>query len=115
MAVACVAAVVASRLLAAIAVAAACGIPHPLAADLLAVPALELAGVVPLTPANAGVAGGAAALAFHLAGAEPAAALAAGLVLHAVETATSVLAGAASALYLLRRGRLSLRGGRLVS
>ena len=43
----------------------ALGIPHPLAAALLVVPALELAGVVPLTPANVGIAGGAAAVAFH--------------------------------------------------
>ena len=41
---------------------------HPLAAALLVVPALELAGVVPLMPANVGIAGGAAAVAFHAGG-----------------------------------------------
>jgi hypothetical protein len=68
------------------------------------VPALELAGIVPLTPANAGVAGGAAAVAFHAGGAPMHAALAAGFVVHAVETGTSLAIGSASAVALLRSG-----------
>jgi len=100
---------VASRILAASAVATACGIRHPLAAALLVVPALEVAGVVPLGAAGAGLSGGAAALAFHLHGAAPVAAFTAGLALHAVESATSVAVGAASALH--SRGRDGRRPG----
>ncbi|MGZ8716487.1 MAG: lysylphosphatidylglycerol synthase domain-containing protein [Gaiellaceae bacterium] len=83
---------------------AALGVPHPLAAALLVVPALELAGVVPLTPGNVGIAGGAAAVAFHAQGAPVHTALAAGLALHAVETAAALVVGAASAVTLLRSG-----------
>jgi hypothetical protein len=82
----------------------ALGVPHPLAAALLVVPALELAGVLPLTPANVGVAGGAAAVAFHAQGVPMHAALAAGLGVHAVETATALVVGGTSAVTLVRSG-----------
>ncbi|HUJ92422.1 MAG TPA: alkaline phosphatase family protein, partial [Gaiellaceae bacterium] len=88
-----VAATLAARLAAAAAGAAALGVPHPLTAALLVVPALELAGVVPLTPGNVGVAGGAAALALRAHGLPMHAALAAGLALHAVETISGIAAG----------------------
>jgi uncharacterized membrane protein YbhN (UPF0104 family) len=94
---------IAARVAAAAAVASAFGVPHPLAAALLVVPALELAGVIPLTPANVGVAGGAAALAFHTQGMPMRDALAAGMALHAVETAAGIVVGAASAIALFRR------------
>ncbi|HZC30734.1 MAG TPA: lysylphosphatidylglycerol synthase domain-containing protein [Gaiellaceae bacterium] len=74
---------------------------HPLVASLLVVPALEIAGIVPLTPGNVGIAGGAAALAFHLNGTPMAQALVAGLALHAAELATGVCVGAASATFLV--------------
>ena len=83
----------------------ALGIAHPLAAALLVVPALELAGVVPLTPANVGVAGGAAAMAFHAHGAPMHTALAAGLILHAVETGAGIAVGAVSLVSLVRSNR----------
>jgi hypothetical protein len=83
---------------------AALGVRHPVLAALLVVPALELAGVVPLLPANAGIAGGAAAVAFHATGMPMHAALAAGFVVHAVETGTSLAVGGGSALTLLRAG-----------
>jgi hypothetical protein len=92
--------VVATRVLAAAAVAASFGITHPLAAALVVVPALEVAGVVALAPANLGLAGGAAALAFHLNGTPAATAVAAGFALHAVETGTALAAGIASAVVL---------------
>jgi uncharacterized membrane protein YbhN (UPF0104 family) len=79
-------------------------VQHPLAAALLVVPALELAGVVPLMPANAGIAGGAAAVAFHAGGMPMHAALAAGFIVHAVETGTALAIGSASAVTLLRAG-----------
>jgi hypothetical protein len=101
-----IAGVVGTRLLAAAAVAASFGIPHPLAAALVVVPALELAGVVALAPANLGLAGGAAALAFHLHGAPAETAVAAGFALHAVEAGTAI--GIASAVVLgLARGGLA--------
>jgi uncharacterized membrane protein YbhN (UPF0104 family) len=96
-----VAGILAARVFAAAVVAQAFNVPHPLAAALLVVPALELAGIVPLTPANLGVAGGAAALAFHAHGVDMKTALAAGLTLHTVETLTSVAIGAASAVRLV--------------
>jgi uncharacterized membrane protein YbhN (UPF0104 family) len=70
------------------------------------VPALELAGIVPLTPANIGIAGGAAALALHAHGVPMHIALAAGLAVHAVETATGIaVGGIGAAVVLRRRGR----------
>ena len=84
----------------------ALGIPHPLGAALLVVPALELAGVMPLTPGNIGVAGAAAAMAFHAHGAPMHTALAAGLALHAVETAAGVAVGAVSFVSLLVATRI---------
>jgi Lysylphosphatidylglycerol synthase TM region len=83
---------------------AALGIPHPLGAALLVVPALELAGVIPLTPANVGIAGGAAAVAFHAQGVPMHTALAAGLGVHAVETVAALAVGGTSAVALVRAG-----------
>ena len=100
--VAWVAGIVIARVLAAAAVADAFAVPHPVATAVLVVPALELAGVVPLTPANAGIAGGAAALVFRAAGAPTGTALVAGLTLHGIETVTSLVVGAASAVSFVR-------------
>ena len=94
-----------ARIAAVATVGTALGISHPIATALLVVPALEVAGLVPLTPANAGVAGGAAAIAFHAQGTPMHAALAAGFVVHAVETCAGVAFGAASALSLGRSTR----------
>ncbi len=97
-----VVATLAARIAAAATVGIGLGISHPLATALLVVPALEVAGLVPLTPANAGVAGGAPAIAFHAQGTPMHAALAAGFVVHAVETCAGVAFGTASALTLAR-------------
>jgi uncharacterized membrane protein YbhN (UPF0104 family) len=83
---------------------AALGVSHPFASALLVVPALELAGIVPLTPANIGIAGGAAAVVFHTQGMPMHAALAAGLVLHAIETAAALAIGGTSVIALVRAG-----------
>jgi Lysylphosphatidylglycerol synthase TM region len=99
-AVAWIAGVVATRVLAAAAIGIAFGIRSPLAAALIVVPALELAGVVSLAPANLGIAGGAAALAFHTHGASTTTAVAAGFALHAVETGTALAVGTAGAVAL---------------
>ena len=98
-----------ARVLAATAVAAALGAPSPLAAALVAVPALALAGIVPLTPGNAGVASGAIAIALHLQGVDVATSLAVGIAFHALETAVSIVLGAGSLLYLGRAPRWSVR------
>jgi hypothetical protein len=109
-------ATLAAKIAGATLVCGALGVPHPLSAALLVVPALELAGTVPLTPANIGVAEGAAALAFHAHGLPMGRALAAGLALHAVETAAGIAFGGAGAGLLLRgtltTGRLVLPGRR---
>jgi hypothetical protein len=87
------------------AVAIACGalgVAHPLTTALLVVPALEIAGIVPLTPANIGVAGSAAAMALHAHGTPLHTALAAGFALHGVETCAGAAFGAASTLALAR-------------
>ena len=94
-----------ARLSAATLAGSALGVHHPVAAALLVVPALELAGVVPLTPGNVGIAGGAAALAFHAGGASLHEALAAGLVLHATETVTGIVFGGTSAALLWHGAR----------
>jgi uncharacterized membrane protein YbhN (UPF0104 family) len=93
---------VAARVAAVTLAGAALGVPRPLTAALLVVPALELAGIVPLTPANIGVAGGAAALALHAHGVPMHIALAAGLAVHAVETATGIAVGGIGAAVVLR-------------
>lgn len=99
-----VAGILAARVAGVAATGVALGVPHPLAAALLVVPAMELAGVVPLLPANAGVAGGAAAMAFHAQGMSMHSAVAAGFIVHAAETATAVAIGGTSAIVLLRAG-----------
>ena len=90
----------AGRLTAATAVAAALGIRQPLAAAVVIVPLLDLAGMMPLTPANVGVASGAVAMALQTHGVSFTRALAAGIALHAVETAVGILFGLASAVWL---------------
>jgi uncharacterized membrane protein YbhN (UPF0104 family) len=91
----------AGRVAAATAIAAAFGVDNPLAAALLVVPALELAGTLPLTPGNIGFASAAVAFALKASGASADAALSAGIAFSAVETLTSIAFGAGSALYLL--------------
>lgn len=85
-----------------------------LPAALLVVPALELAGVVSVTPANLGVADAAAAIALHAHGLPMSHAVEVALVLHVVETGASVVFGAAGAAFLFARGdrvtRLFQRG-----
>ena len=77
-----------------------------LSGALLVVAALDLAGTVQVTPANFGVAEGAAAAALHARGMPLGHALTVALVLHAVETVASVVFGGAGAGFLLRRSPL---------
>ncbi len=90
----------AGRLTAATAVGAALEIHRPLVAALVIVPALDVAGILPLTPANVGVTSGAVAMAFQAHGISFTEGLAAGITFHAVETAVGILFGLASVVWL---------------
>jgi hypothetical protein len=95
----------AMRIAAAWAVCATLGIDSPLAAALVVVPAVDLAGLIPLTPGNIGVKSGAIAVALGTQGVGLTTALSAGIALHAVETAVGLCVGSASALWLARGRR----------
>jgi uncharacterized membrane protein YbhN (UPF0104 family) len=97
-----VAAATVARLAAATAVAAAVGIPSPFLTALLVLPAVDLAGLLPITPGNVGVKSGAIALALQAQGVDLTTALSTGIAFHAVETIVGVAFGSASALYLSR-------------
>jgi len=90
----------AGRLAAATAVAAALGLHNPLAAAIVIIPALEVAGMLPLTPGNVGITSGAIALAFQSQGVSFTNGLAAGIAFHAVETAVGLMFGIASVAWL---------------
>jgi uncharacterized membrane protein YbhN (UPF0104 family) len=92
----------ACRVAAAGAVLAALGVEDPARAALVMIPAVALAGLFPVTPGNVGVGSGAAAVALALTGVGFPAALSAGIAFQALETAVSVLAGAAGIAYLAR-------------
>jgi uncharacterized membrane protein YbhN (UPF0104 family) len=82
------------------AVAAALGVPHALLAAFVIMPAMDLAGTIPLTPGNIGVGSGAAALALQSRGIGVADAIGVGIAIQALQTTVSVAAGSAGALYL---------------
>jgi uncharacterized membrane protein YbhN (UPF0104 family) len=86
----------AGRLVAATAVGAALGLPHPLAAAIVIIPALDVAGLVPLTPGNIGITSGAIAIALQAQGTSFTNGLAAGIAFHAVETAVGLMFGIGS-------------------
>lgn len=88
-----------AKIAAAASVAAALGVERPLAAALLVIPALDLAGLLPLTPGNVGVASAAVAFALTAHGADGTVAVSAGIALGAVETLTTLALGSASLLY----------------
>jgi uncharacterized membrane protein YbhN (UPF0104 family) len=90
----------AARLGAGASLAAAFGLPHPIAIAFLVVPAVELASFLPLTPANIGVAAAAVVFALRTQGIEGDVAIAMGIAFNAVETLSSLAFGAAGGLYL---------------
>jgi uncharacterized membrane protein YbhN (UPF0104 family) len=87
------------RLTAAAGIAAAFGVERPLAAALLIIPVLDLAGLLPITPGNVGVASAAVAFALTAHGAGSDVALSAGIAFGAVETLTTFALGCGSLLY----------------
>ena len=70
---------------------------------MLIIPALDLAGILPLTPGNVGVASAAVAFALTAHGVGSDVAVSAGIALGAVETLTTLGLGSASILYFLGR------------
>jgi uncharacterized membrane protein YbhN (UPF0104 family) len=98
-----------ARIAAAAAIATALGVPHPILAALVIVPALGLANIFPITPGNLGVASGAVAVALTTRGIGTTQALSAGIALSAVETFVGLAVGATGALYLGRSAGGALR------
>jgi uncharacterized membrane protein YbhN (UPF0104 family) len=90
-----------ARVGAAASIAAALGVPGPLVAALMIVPALDLAGTLPLTPGNVGITSGAVAMALSAHGVPMTVALTTGIAFHAVETCVGLTSGLASGLFLL--------------
>jgi hypothetical protein len=111
--VACLAAWVllstAGRFAGAMAVSAAVGIHRPVVAALLILPALDVSGLVPLTPGNVGIASAAIAIAFRAHGVSFNHGLAAGITLQALETAVGLTVGTASVLWLAPHPRPARR------
>jgi uncharacterized membrane protein YbhN (UPF0104 family) len=89
-----------ARLGATMAVAAALGLPHPVLAALLILPALDVASAFPLTPGSIGVGSGAVAVALAGSGIGMTQAFSVGFAIQALETIVSMAAGASGALYL---------------
>jgi uncharacterized membrane protein YbhN (UPF0104 family) len=81
------------------ALATALGLPHPLLAALVICPALDLAGTVPLTPGNVGIASGAIAVALRSRGIGVTEAIGVGIGIQALETLVSLAAGTFGAVY----------------
>ena len=90
------------RLAGTLAVVYAFGLPQPLLAALVILPALDLAGAVPLTPGSFGIGGGAVAVALASRGIGMTDALATGLAIQAVETLVSVTCGSLGLAYLMQ-------------
>jgi uncharacterized membrane protein YbhN (UPF0104 family) len=84
-----------------VAAAVAFGLPHPLLAALVILPALDLAGAIPLTPGSIGIGSGAVAVALASRGIGTTQALAVGLAIQGIETLVSVATGSAGLAYLV--------------
>jgi len=88
------------------ALAAALGLPQPVLAALVICPALDLAGSIPLTPGNLGIASGAVAVALQSRGIGVTQALGVGIAIQALETLVSLGAGTAGLVTLMGPGTL---------
>lgn len=89
-----------ARLGGTVAVASALGLPHPLLAALLILPALDVAASFPLTPGGVGIGSGAVAVALASRGIGMSQALGVGIAIQALETLVSVTVGSIGGLYL---------------
>ena len=97
------------RLAGTVAAVFAFGLPHPLLAALVILPALDLAGAVPLTPGSFGIGGGAVAVALASRGIGMTDALATGLAIQGVETMVSVTCGSLGLAYLMKPSERATR------
>ena len=91
-----------SQLAATVCVAAALDLPHPVAAALVILPALELASAFPVTPGSIGIGSGAVAVALASRGIGMADALGVGFAMQGLQTLVSIGVGSLGALYLVR-------------
>ena len=82
-------------------------------AALVILPALDLAGAVPLTPGSFGIGGGAVAVALASRGIGMTDALATGLAIQGVETMVSVTCGSLGLAYLMQPSGASPRSVRV--
>jgi hypothetical protein len=99
--IAWIAASTVARFAGAAAVAASLGVHAPVSAALIILPALNVAGLIPLS-GNVGITSGAVAVALQTHGIGLDQALTTGLAFHAVETAAGLAGGLAGLLYLVR-------------
>lgn len=99
--IAWIAASTVARFAGAAAVAASLGVHSPVSAALIILPALNVAGLIPLS-GNVGITSGAVAVALQTHGIGLDQALITGLAFHAVETAAGLAGGLAGLLYLVR-------------
>jgi Lysylphosphatidylglycerol synthase TM region len=93
----------AARFGGAAAIAAALGVNKPVSAALIILPALDVAGMIPLS-GNLGITSGAVAVALQAHGIAVTQALSTGLAFHAVETAAGMAGGLGGLLFLVRFG-----------
>jgi uncharacterized membrane protein YbhN (UPF0104 family) len=91
-----------ARLGGTVAAAHALGVPHPFLAALVILPALDVAGAIPLTPGSVGVGSGAVAVALASRGIGMSQAFAVGLAIQGVETIVSLACGTTGLAYLLK-------------
>ena len=91
-----------TRLAGTAAVATALGLPHPLLAALVILPALDVAAAVPITPGSIGVGSAAVAAVLASRGIGMTDALGVGFAIQAVETMVSLAVGTTGLAYLLR-------------
>jgi uncharacterized membrane protein YbhN (UPF0104 family) len=93
-------AMAAARVGATVAVAASLGLPHPLLAALVILPALDVATAFPITPGAIGIGSGAVAVALTGRGIGMPDALGTGIAMQAIESVVSITAGSLGILYL---------------
>lgn len=93
-----------ARVAAAVAIAMALDVPHPIWVAVVLLAAMALAGLLPLTPGNFGAGAGAATLALHGTGVGLGVALALGFAFQAVETFVGVTLGLGGAAVLAAPG-----------
>jgi uncharacterized membrane protein YbhN (UPF0104 family) len=110
----------AARILALAAIAASLGVPSAFVVAFILMPALDLAGLVSLTPGNVGISSGMTAVALASHGIGLQLGLSAGIAVHAAETAVGLGFGLAGALALapmtpLARRRLVVSVGAAAS